>query len=158
MPNQPALIRRGVCGMYANQRASNMDIEIATRIMSAVGHVVAVAHEEAIDAVTAVSGTGPAYFFLLIDILIQSGIDLGLEPGAARTLAIETARGAAELAAKEDCGMDTLIARVRSPGGTTTAAMEKLDAAGVRDIFAGAIHAARERAVRLADEAHSNKS
>nr|HNP37532.1 pyrroline-5-carboxylate reductase [Woeseiaceae bacterium] len=156
MPNQPALIRRGISGLYANERAGTADIDYATRIMSAVGKVVTLHDEALIDTVTAVSGSGPAYFFLLIDMLAKSATELGIAPALAETLAIETARGAAELAASESLGMDEMIARVRSPGGTTAAALDSLDAAGVRDTFARAIAAAHDRAVVLADEAHRN--
>ena len=120
--------------------------------------MVLVDSEAEIDAATAVSGSGPAYFFLLIDVLSTTAVELGIEPAAARTLAIETARGAAELAANEPAEMSDLIARVRSPGGTTAAALDELDAADVRAIFARAITAARDRAVALADAAHDDQS
>ena len=109
-----------------------------------------------IDAVTAVSGSGPAYFFLLIDMLMKTAVQLGLEEDVARTLAVETASGAAALAAAETEDMEVLIARVRSPGGTTAAALDSLDGADIRDIFSTAITAARDRADVLADEAHNN--
>ncbi len=156
MPNQPALLRRGVSGLYANERTTDDDRERATAIMRAVGDVVEVDSEAAIDAVTAVSGSGPAYFFLLIDMLRSSAIDLGLDESAARQLALGTATGAAALAAHADVDMPTLIARVRSPGGTTEAALDRLEAADVRAIFAAAINAARARAVELADAAHAS--
>lgn len=156
MPNQPALKRRGVAGLFANAHTSDAECARATRIMEAVGAVVEVDNEPEIDAVTAVSGSGPAYFFLLIDVLIKTAVELGIDAAAARVLAIETARGAAELANSEDIGMDELIARVRSPGGTTAAALDRLDAANVRAIFADAIMAANNRAAELADAAHGN--
>ena len=154
MPNQPALLRLGVSGLHANDQASDEDRRRAVSIMAAVGSVVEVDSEADIDAVTAVSGSGPAYFFLLIEQLAATAVDLGLEPDAAQTLAIETARGAAELAAHADTSMSELIARVRSPGGTTAAALDSLEGADVRGIFAAAITAARDRAMELADEAH----
>ena len=120
-----------------------------------MGSVVWVDSEADIDAVTAVSGSGPAYFFLLIDVLMKTAVDLGIREDMARTLAIETARGAAALAGAETGSMDALIARVRSPGGTTAAALNSLEIANVRDIFSTAITAARDRANVLADEAHS---
>jgi len=158
MPNQPALLRLGVSGLYANERTSQEDRERAIAIMSAVGAVIRVDSEAEIDAVTAVSGSGPAYFFLLIDVLAKAAVELGIDAVAARTLAVETARGAAQLAAHDDATMDQLIARVRSPGGTTAAALDSLDAANVRAIFAEAISAARDRAVVLADAAHNNQT
>lgn len=156
MPNQPALIDQGISAMIANQRTGTGECELAERIMSAVGQVVWVDAESDIDAVTAVSGTGPAYFYLLIDVMIDAGVRFGLDAGTARTLAVETARGATALAAAETESMASMIERVRSPGGTTTAAFEHLDAADVRGIFAKAIEAARDRAVELADAANSD--
>ena len=158
MPNQPALLRRGVSALYANERTSTEQRRRAADIIGAVGKVVLVDSESEIDAATAISGSGPAYFFLLIDVLSTTAIALGIEPGAARTLAIETARGAAELAAGESAEMSDLIARVRSPGGTTAAALDELDAADVRAIFARAITAARDRAIALADAAHDDQT
>ncbi|MDJ0908460.1 MAG: pyrroline-5-carboxylate reductase [Woeseiaceae bacterium] len=153
MPNQPALLRMGVSGLQANDKATLEERQRAIEIMQAVGSVVEVETEADIDAVTAVSGSGPAYFFLFIDQLAATGVDLGLDADAARLLAIETARGAAELAAQTDASMSELIARVRSPGGTTAAALDSLEGADVRGIFAAAITAARDRAVELADAA-----
>ncbi len=154
MPNQPALIDQGISAMIANRRTGAGPRELAERIMSAVGQVVWVNTESDIDAVTAVSGTGPAYFYLLIDVMIDAGVRFGLDAATARTLAVETARGATALAAAETESMASMIERVRSPGGTTTAAFEQLDAADVRGIFAKAIEAARDRAVELADAAN----
>jgi len=156
MPNQPALVRQGVAGLYANERSTDADRELARSIMAAVGDVVLLDAEDAIDAVTAISGSGPAYFFLLIDMLVQTAIDFGLPANAARELAIGTARGSAALAATSDVDMETLISRVRSPGGTTAAALDELDGADVRAIFAAALTAARDRAFELADQAHQD--
>ena len=153
MPNQPALLRLGVSALFANDQVSDDDRRVATTIMSAVGKVVQVATEADIDAVTAISGSGPAYFYLLIDVLVSTAKNLGLDERAARTLATETAVGAAALAADSDEAIDQLIARVRSPGGTTAAALDSLEQQGVRDIFATALIAARDRATELADEA-----
>jgi pyrroline-5-carboxylate reductase len=121
--------------------------------MSAVGQVVWIDDESLLDAVTAVSGTGPAYVYLLIDMMINAAVELGIDPETARTLVVQTARGAAALAAAEKEPIPELIDRVRSPGGTTTAAFERLDAADVRGIFAAAITSARDRARSLAEEA-----
>ena len=110
--------------------------------------------EADIDVVTAISGSGPAYFYLLIDMLAKTGQDLGLDENVARQLALETARGAAALAASSDATMETLIARVRSPGGTTAAALDSLESQGVRDIFNTALTAARDRAQDLANTTH----
>lgn len=154
MPNQPALLRQGVSGVFANEVTSEVQLRAANEIMSAVGPVVGVASESDIDAVTAISGSGPAYFYLLIDMLSTTGIELGLSADTAKLLARETAKGAAILASESDEGTDELIARVRSPGGTTAAALDSLLQDGVRDIFTRALTAARDRAVELADQAH----
>ncbi len=150
MPNQPALIDQGISALIANDRATSDARDLGEAIMSAVGEVVWVEDERDIDAVTAVSGTGPAYFYLLIDVMIEAATRYGLNPSIARKLAVETARGATGLAAAETESMADMIERVRSPGGTTTAAFEYLDDANVRGIFAQAIEAARQRAAELA--------
>ncbi len=155
MPNQPALIRQGVSGLFANSATSKELIAIADRIMSSVGAVVHVDRESDIDSVTAISGSGPAYFFLLIAMLEEAAVAFGLEPDKSRQLAVSTAIGAASLAATSDKSLDDLIASVRSPGGTTAAALESLDSEHVRDIFQRAFEAARNRAVEMADSARN---
>lgn len=153
MPNQPALLRLGVSGLFANSRTSAADRDLAGAIMAAVGKNVWVDSESDIDLVTAISGSGPAYFFLLIDMLIKTATGMGLNAAAARELAVETAVGAAALAAQTSDSMDDLIGRVRSPGGTTAAALDRLEEQDVRAIFSAALIAARNRADELADEA-----
>ena len=155
MPNQPALIDQGISALFANEQTSNEQKEQAERIMTAVGHAVWLDSESKMDAVTAVSGTGPSYFYLLIDIMIESAKKFGIDEDTARTLAVETARGATALAAAETESMSKLIDRVRSPGGTTTAAFEYLDGADARGIFANAIDEAEKRAAELAKVAAS---
>jgi len=156
MPNQPALIDQGISALFANQQTDESGRDMAEKIMTAVGQVVWLDSESKMDAVTAISGTGPSYFYLLIDCMIEAGIKAGIDPETARTLAVETARGATSLAAAETETMSSLIERVRSPGGTTTAAFELLDAADVRGIFAAAIGAAERRAAELASEASAS--
>jgi pyrroline-5-carboxylate reductase len=153
MPNQPALVDQGISALYANALTDDLGKILAEKVMTAVGKVVWIDDESLMDAITAVSGTGPAYVYLLIDMMVTSAVTLGIAPDAARTLVLETVKGAASLAAAEKESMATLIGRVRSPGGTTTAAFERLDAADVRAIFASAIKAARDRASALAAEA-----
>jgi len=153
MPNQPALVDQGISALFANRRTDELGRILAEKIMTAVGQAVWVDDESLLDAVTAVSGTGPSYFYLLIDAMIQSAIRMGIDPETARTLVVETARGAATLAAAESQSMSALIDRVRSPGGTTTAAFERLDAANVRGIFDEAIEAAKNRSIELANKA-----
>ena len=153
MPNQPALIDQGISALFANDRTSAERKQQAEKIMTAVGHAVWLDSETKMNAVTAVSGTGPAYFYLLIDIMIESARKYGIDADTARTLAVETARGATALAAAETESMSLMIDRVRSPGGTTTAAFEHLDEHDARGIFETAIDAAEKRAAELADVA-----
>ena len=153
MPNQPALIDQGISALFANERTSQDRRDQAEKIMTAVGHAVWLDAESKMDAVTAVSGTGPSYFYLLIDVMIESARNYGIDEATARILAVETARGATALAAAETESMASLIERVRSPGGTTTAAFEYLDSKDARGIFATAIDEAEKRAAELADEA-----
>ncbi|NIA27193.1 MAG: pyrroline-5-carboxylate reductase, partial [Desulfobulbaceae bacterium] len=127
MPNQPALLLQGTSGLFANDVTSGEERARATEIMSAVGSVVHVADESSIDAITAISGTGPAYFYLLIDMMIRSAEDFGLDPQSAHKLVMDTANGSASLAAVSGESMEAMIAHVRSPGGTTAAAFEIFD-------------------------------
>jgi pyrroline-5-carboxylate reductase len=149
MPNQPALIDQGISALFANPCTTAEGRAMAEKIMSAVGAVVWLDCESGMDAVTAVSGTGPAYFYLLIDVMMETAIELGIDPITARTLAVETARGATALAAAENEPMALMIERVRSPGGTTTAAFDYLEKADARGIFKSAIIAACDRAAEL---------
>jgi pyrroline-5-carboxylate reductase len=153
MPNQPAFLSLGVSALFANDNCSAADRELAATVMQAVGKVVQVSAETDIDSVTAISGSGPAYFYLLIDMLVQTATAMGLDDATARTLAVETAVGAAALAANTDDPMSELIAKVRSPGGTTAAALDSLEDQNVRAIFSAALSVAKEKAIQLADEA-----
>ena len=154
MPNQPALLRAGVSGVFANLNTSSAQRELAKRILNAIGPVVEVERESDIDTVTAMSGSGPAYFYLLIDIIARFGMAQNLSAADARRLAVETAAGAAAMAQASEASMDELISRVRSPGGTTAAALDSLDADDVHAIFERALGAAQKRAEALADQAH----
>ncbi|MDJ0758773.1 MAG: pyrroline-5-carboxylate reductase [Woeseiaceae bacterium] len=158
MPNQPALLRQGISGLYANDATTDVRKTIATDIIAAIGDVVEVDRESDIDVVTAVSGSGPAYVYLLIKMLTDSGISMGLDAPRARQLAVKTATGSAMLADQSDDSMDELIARVRSPGGTTAAALDSLDNDDVHAIFRRALRAARDRAVELADKAQDERA
>jgi pyrroline-5-carboxylate reductase len=152
MPNQPALLLEGASGLYANDRAGAAERNRATEIVSAVGSVVHVDDEGKLDAVTAISGTGPAYFYLLIDMLMRAAEDFGLDPQAAHKLVMDTARGSAALASVSGEPMAAMIEHVRSPGGTTAAAFAVFESADVRGIFARAFTAARDRSRELAAE------
>ncbi len=148
MPNTPALIGAGMSGLYAD------DIDTTGRgwteyVMDATGEYLWVNHESLIDTVTAVSGSGPAYFFLLIEIMQQVAMELGLDENQARLLATKTASGSGLLALQSDEDAAGLRARVTSPGGTTAAALDSMEADGIRDIVRRAMIAARDRAIEL---------
>lgn len=153
MPNQAALVGEGVAAMYANERCTDVHRANAEGVMSAVGETIWVDSEALVDAATAISGSGPAYFFLLMEMLMDSAIKFGLSEAAARTLVLDTAAGAAAVAAHADEPVATLRRRVTSPQGTTEAAIDTLEAGGVRELFARAFEAARERSIALADHA-----
>ncbi len=122
----------------------------ATREEEAIGIAVWVDEESLIDTVTAVSGSGPAYFFYLMDAMVKAAQEGGLNPDASRQLTLQTALGAAQLALASGESLTELRRRVTSPGGTTQAAVEMLDKNGCEEILIRAVHAARERSVELA--------
>lgn len=155
MPNQPAMLLEGASGLFANELTTAEQRDRATEIISAVGSVVHVHDEDSIDAVTAISGTGPAYFYFLIDMLIQSAEEFGLDPQAAHKLVMDTAKGSAALAAVSGESMPAMIEHVRSPGGTTAAAFEVFESEKVRETFRKAFTAARDRAVLLAESSNA---
>jgi pyrroline-5-carboxylate reductase len=156
MPNQPALLRLGVSGMFANEISSSQEQSIAEYIISTTGPVISVSDENDINTITAISGSGPAYFYILINILIKNAKEMGLDSKSALTLALETARGAAEIAKRSEDSIDTLISHVRSPGGTTAAALDYLDSKDFDGIFSAAVYAARLRAEELANQIHKD--
>jgi len=150
MPNRPALIGAGITALYAGGEVTGEERRQVEGILAACGATVWVEEERQIDVVTAVSGSGPAYFFLLVEALEEAGIALGLAPATARRLATETARGAGRMAAESAEPPRELRAQVTSKGGTTAAALDVLEAAGVRAIFAAAVTAAARRSAELA--------
>ncbi|MFC5302223.1 pyrroline-5-carboxylate reductase [Azospira restricta] len=142
MPNTPALIGAGVTGLYALPEVDAAGRAAAERVLQAVGSTLWIADEALMDSVTAVSGSGPAYVFLFIEALQQAALDLGFAPEQARQLAIETTLGAAKLAAQSAEPASVLRERVTSKGGTTAAALAKMDECGVlAGIVAGVIAA-----------------
>lgn len=151
MPNTPALVGSGVTAMLANPRTTEQQRLTAQSVMQSVGPVVQVESERDIDVVTGISGSGPAYYFKLMEIMIESAETNGLDQQAARTLVLETALGAARLALASDHPPDQLRRQVTSPGGTTQAALSFMEANGIDRIIADGIQAAIEKSNELAD-------
>jgi pyrroline-5-carboxylate reductase len=152
MPNTPALVQTGITGMFANHNVTAMQRQQADSVMRAVGKTVWLDDEAMIDAVTAISGSGPAYFFLLMELLVESGTRLGLTREVATELALNTGLGAARMALASTDGPGVLRERVTSPGGTTAAALEQFQAGGLPDLVQTATQAARDRGAQLAAE------
>ena len=150
MPNTPALVRAGVSGLFASKQTSVEQKQTAESILRAVGSVIWVENESQIDSVTAVSGSGPAYFFYFIEALERAALDNGLSQEQARLLSLETAFGAAKLALESNADAEKLRERVTSPGGTTEAAIKVFEERGLTEIFSQAVSAAVERARELA--------
>ena len=148
MPNTPALVGAGAAAIAAGRAADDDDLAWAESILSAVGTVVRVA-EPLLDAVTGLSGSGPAYVFLVAEALIEGGVLMGLPRPVAAELAVQTLLGAARLLAEGDEGPEALRAAVTSPGGTTAAGLRALEQAGVRAAFLDAVAAATERSREL---------
>ena len=146
MPNTPALLGAGVTGLHASRHVDAEGRAFAETLLAAAGKTVWIDNEDLMDAVTAVSGSGPAYVFLLAEAMIAAGVSEGLPADAARTLALETLLGAARMLTEHDApDAAELRRRVTSPNGTTQAAVETFEAGGFRTLVAAAIHAARER-------------
>ena len=156
MPNTPALVGAGMSALFANENASVPQRDLAESIMRSVGITVWLEKESLMDIVTAVSGSGPAYFFYLMEAIEQAGVREGLDADTARLLALETALGAARLALESTEGPGQLRERVTSPGGTTEAAIRTLDASNVSDIIQNAVSAARQRSAELAGNLEDN--
>lgn len=152
MPNTPALIASGMTGMAALAGVDEADRALAEELLRAVGQVIWVQGDEAIDAVTAVSGSGPAYVFLFLEALIAAGIEQGLTPDQARQLALGTFHGATQLASLSPDSPAVLRERVTSKGGTTAAALAVFQAHDLPDIMRQAVAAAARRAGELAQE------
>ncbi|WP_290783800.1 pyrroline-5-carboxylate reductase [Halomonas sp.] len=152
MPNTPALVGAGASGLFANAGVSEEQRRLATELMEAVGLVEWVEEEALLDAVTAVSGSGPAYFFLMFEAMEESGVKLGLPAETARRLAMQTGFGAAKMAMASDNTPAELKRNVMSPGGTTERAVEHLEEAELRRILSEAMDACAERAREMAVE------
>ena len=152
MPNTPALVGRGMTGLFAGPGVNEADRALAEAVIRTTGEALWVDREEQLDAVTALSGSGPAYVFYFLEAMQQAGVELGLSPEQARTLAVGTFAGGAHLAAQSTEPLATLRERVTSKGGTTHAALTALEQAGVKAAFVQAMYAACVRARELGDE------
>jgi pyrroline-5-carboxylate reductase len=152
MPNTPALIGLGMTGLYARPTVSAAERQQIERIATAVGDALWVEHEALLEAVTAVSGSGPAYFFYVLEAMTEAGVALGLSSEQAYRLAVQTARGASELAHRSDEPAEVLRQRVTSKGGTTHEAISALEAGGLKPLFAQAMQACARRARELGEE------
>lgn len=149
MPNTPALVQAGATGLYGDPSISTEQKNICNQILGSVGLTFWLDQENALDAVTAVSGSGPAYFFLLMESMIASAQKLGLDANIARQLVLQTAAGAAQLAIASDVGPGALRQQVTSPGGTTAAAIDTFEKGNYRKLVDDALTAAHKRSEEL---------
>lgn len=152
MPNTPALVQTGAHGIYANDVVGTSDRELTSQILAATGLTIWVNSEAQIDAVTAVSGSGPAYFFYLMESMIRAGKNLGLDEKVATALTLQTALGAAQMAITSSNTPSELRKNVTSPNGTTQAALEVFDRAQISQNIQSALAAAQKRSQELAQE------
>lgn len=151
MPNTPAQVLEGVSALYAAPGTSLEQRQLAGHLLAAVGASVWLEDEQQMDAVTAVSGSGPAYMFYFLEAMQQAGVELGLDEAQTRVLALQTMLGAARLAAQSPESFATLRAQVTSKGGTTEQAILTLQGAGVKESIIRAMHAAAARSAELGD-------
>ena len=152
MPNTPALVGSGATGLFANTLVTEQQRNIAESVLRAVGLTIWLEKESQLDAVTALSGSGPAYFFLVMEAMEEAGKRLGLEGETARLLTLQTAFGASKLALESQETLKTLRQRVTSRGGTTEKALAVLENGDIRNLFAEALQAAAVRSKELANE------
>lgn len=152
MPNTPATVREGVTAIFGDANASAADMKLAAAVFESVGSVITVKEEDLMNAVTGLSGSGPAYVFLFMEALSEAGEKLGIGREAAKTLAIQTTLGAARLALDSGESLGGLRKKVSSPGGTTIEGLKKLDESGFKDAVIGAVEAAAKRARELSKQ------
>jgi len=152
MPNTPALVGQGMTGLYACPTVSSQERALVQQVLQPTGQLVWVPREQDLDAVTALSGSGPAYVFYFLEAMRRAGTELGLDAATATQLAVGTFVGASALAQASDEPPEVLRERVTSKGGTTYAALTQLAERGVADAFVAAMHAAHARAQELGDE------
>jgi pyrroline-5-carboxylate reductase len=151
MPNTPAMIQAGATVLHADAGVSVQQCNLAESIMRAVGLTLWVTHEDQMDAVTALSGSGPAYFFLVMEAMEDAGMELGLDAETARLLTMQTALGAARMAMESRDSPAELRARVTSPGGTTERALQVFEEGDLRALFQRALDSACSRSQELSD-------
>lgn len=150
MPNTPALLGAGASGLFANEQATDLQRSHAQDILSAVGITCWVDEEEQLDAITALSGSGPAYFFLFFEAMIDAGCELGLDRETATQLALQTGLGAARMSLENALDVVELRRQVTSPAGTTEKAIESFERDGLRTLVSNAMQAASKRAKEMA--------
>ena len=152
MPNTPALVQTGAHGLYAGEAVSAADRDLASQVLASTGLTLWVNSEAQIDAVTAVSGSGPAYFFYMMESMIRAGKNMGLDEKVATALTLQTALGAAQMAITSSNNPAELRKNVTSPNGTTQAAIEVFDRAQISQNIQAALAAAQKRSQELAEE------
>ena len=155
MPNTPALVLTGATALHANVQVTPEQRNLAENIMRAVGIALWVNEESELDAVTAVSGSGPAYYFLLMEAMEKAALELGLNEVTARLLVQQTALGAAKIGLESSESPEQLRKRVTSPGGTTQKAIETFEQGGFTELVSKALHAARDRSIEMSKESEN---
>ena len=150
MPNTPALIQAGAAALCANEHATDVQRDLAEEIMRSVGLALWLEDEALMDTVTALSGSGPAYYFLIMEVMEKAAVQLGLPQDQARLLTLQTAFGAAKMALESSHDAASLRKQVTSPGGTTEQALNVLLNGGIENLFGEALEAAQERSAELA--------
>lgn len=145
MPNTPALVGASATGLYANLHVTETQKNISESLLRAVGTTTWLAHEHDLDIVTILSGSGPAYFLLLMEILQKTAEDLGLSTQAAKMLTLQTALGASRLALESTLTVEALKGKIATPGGVTESALNTLETGGLRILIKDALHSAKER-------------
>lgn len=152
MPNTPSLIGAGITGVFANAFVTPAQVELVNSLLQTLGKVLWLSSEDQLHAVTALSGSGPAYYFYIMEAMVQAGCNLGLDSAVAEQLVVETAYGAAKMVRDTKLDPQILKAQAQTPGGTTIAALKFLDKERVHVAFTAAIEKACARSVKIAEE------
>ena len=155
MPNTPALVLTGATALHANAKVTAEQRNLAENIMRSVGIALWVKDENELDAVTAVSGSGPAYYFLLMEAMEKAAVELGLSEATARLLVQQTALGAAKIALESSESPEQLRKRVTSPGGTTQKAIDTFEQGQFTELVSKALHAARDRSIEISKQSEN---